>query len=154
MRSSVKVDQIVSGTFLASMLFSISSKIDVSKTYKIVIKESKARSLDQNALMWMWLTILAEHFTLGGMVNEDGERLSKDDMHDIMRHKFLGYESSSRKLGQTVIDEHKLRSTAKLDSGDMHHYLSQIDEWANSHGCPLPHPEDCEYVKLREAQLS
>ena len=150
----MKIDQIVSGQFLHSILFSVSSKIEQGKTYRVVIKEAKARSLDQNALMWMWLTILAEHFGARGIQNDSGEKVDKDDMHDIMRHKFLGYESGPRKIGNTVIDEHKLKSTAKLEVGEMHKYLTQIDQWAAEHGCLLPHPEDCEYERLKEAQVA
>lgn len=149
----MKIDQVIQGNFLSSVLFSVAGKVDKEKNYRVVIKEARARSLDQNALMWMWLTIMAEHFTAKGIM-ADGEPLTKDDMHDIMRSKFLGSEDVVRTIGNTVIKEHKLKSTANLDKGDMHHYLTQMDQWAAEHGCLLPHPEDCEYERLREAQVA
>ena len=112
-----------------SMAIGMISKVDPEAGKEIVIrKHKKKRSLDQNALYWMWLNLLAAHFAKRGQKNELGEPISKDDMHDILRHKYLGYVDIEKRLGQTVITEHKLVSTAGMDKGDMHHYLSQIDE--------------------------
>ena len=77
------------------------------------------------------------------------EQWSKDDMHDLMRHKFLGYESKT--IGKTELKD-ILRSTTKLDKGEMHHYMTQIDVWGTEVGVYLPHPEDSEYMKLMERQ--
>lgn len=150
----MKIDQRIQGVFLTKFLFGLLSGVDDSKIYRVTIKEARSRSLDQNSLMWLWLTELANHFSAKGVTGETGEALGKDDMHDIMRHKFLGYETVKRKIGQTVIEEYKLKSTADLEKGDMHQYLTQIDQWAVEHGCLLPHPEDCEYEQLREAQAA
>lgn len=150
----MKFEQRIRGAHLAAMLFPVLSKCEPEKIYQVVLKEVNARSIDQNALMWMWLTDLARHFSAKGMKSDEGEALSKDDMHDIMRHKFLGYETVKRTIGQTVIEEHKLKSTASLEKGEMHEYLTKMDQWALEHGCFLPHPEDSEYMKLREAQTA
>lgn len=148
----MKLEQFVIGKYLQSTIWPVLQRIDETKVYQVIIKERDNRSLNQNALYWMWLGILAAHFTRHGHTKDDGDALDKDDMHDIMRHKFLGYVNESRKIGQTEIEEHKLRSTAKLDKGDMTHYLTQIDQWATEHGCLLPHPADSEYEQLMQAQ--
>ena len=62
----MKIDQVIQGNFLSSVLFSVAGKVDKEKNYRVVIKEARARSLDQNALMWMWLTIMAEMMGTGG----------------------------------------------------------------------------------------
>lgn len=100
------------------------------------------RSVNSNALYWSWLTLLAAHFS------RSGTTYSKDDMHDLMRHKFLGYED--RVIGNTEIRQ-QLASTSKLDTTQMYHYMSQIDAWGADHGCLLPRPEDEQYEKYREA---
>ena len=100
------------------------------------------RSLSANSLYWVWLDTLAKHFSKGG------NKFSKDDMHDLMRHKFLGYED--RTVGKTVIAQ-QLKSTADLDSGGMFHYMEQIDAWAADCGCLLPRPEDNEYAEWARA---
>jgi len=100
------------------------------------------RSLSANALYWTWLNTLAAHFSKGD------NKFDKDDMHDLMRHRFLGYEDKT--VGKTVIAQ-QLKSTADLDSGGMFHYMQQIDEWASVHGCLLPRPEDNEYAQWAKA---
>lgn len=100
------------------------------------------RSLNANALYWQWLTIMAEHFSRGGQL------FTKDDMHDLMRHQFLGYVD--RKIGRTEISQ-QLASTANLDTSQMHAYMSKIDAWAADHGCLLPRPEDSTYSEWQRA---
>ncbi len=103
------------------------------------------RSLNANNLYWQWLTVMSEHFSRGG------KKFSKDDMHDLMRHQFLGY--TDKVVGNTVIAQ-QLASTASLDVSQMCHYMTKIDAWAADHGCLLPHPADSEYAKYREAQIA
>jgi len=100
------------------------------------------RSTSANALYWQWLTVMAKHFSRKGQV------FTKDDMHDLMRHKFLGYEDKT--VGKTVIAQ-QLKSTADLTSSGMCVYMQQIDAWAADHGCLLPRPEDNEYAEWAKA---
>lgn len=150
----MKFEQRIRGAHLAAMLFPVLSKCEPEKIYQVIVKEANTRSLPQNRMMWDWLTDMALYFSAKGGTNDKGELLTKDDMHDIMRHKFLGYETVKRTIGKTVIEEYKLKSTASLEKGEMHEYLTKMDQWALEHGCFLPHPEDSEYMKLREAQTA
>lgn len=102
------------------------------------------RSTNANSLYWKWLTLLAEHFS-------KGTAYSQDDMHDLMRHKFLGYVDA-KKIGNTEIPQ-QLASTTGLDTGQMHAYMSKIDALAADHGCLLPHPADSAYTEYKEAQV-
>lgn len=97
------------------------------------------RSISANDLYWKWLTDMAYQFS----AKYTGLIYSKDDMHDLMRHKFLGY-LPAKQLGKTVIPQ-SLKSTRDLSKGEMCHYLNQIDMWAASVGCLLPRPEDSDY---------
>jgi hypothetical protein len=120
--------------------------MDLSQPQEVTIKPHKsARSLSQNALMWQWLTHMAHHFS-----GKAGS-FDKEDMHDLMRHKFLGYDE--RKIGNTELPP-QLKSTADLDVAEMHHYLSQIDMWAASCGCLLPRPEDSVYDQMLKEQAA
>lgn len=102
------------------------------------------RTLSANALYWQWLTVMAKHF------NRKAGPFSQDDMHDLMKHKFLGYDDA-RRVGNTEIPA-QLKSTAKLDKGEMSHFMGQIDAWAADHGCLLPRPEDNEYDQWARMQ--
>jgi hypothetical protein len=100
------------------------------------------RSLSANNLYWQWLTVLAAHFSRGG------KAFSKDDMHDLMRHQFLGYVEKT--IGSTTLQP-LLASTTELNVTQMCHYMTKIDAWSADHGCLLPHPADGEYSKYKEA---
>ena len=97
------------------------------------------RSVGQNSLMWAWLEHMAKHFS------GKGGTFTQEDMHDLMRHKFLGYDE--RKIGSTELPP-QLKSTTKQNVSEMHHYLSQVDMWAATCGCLLPRPEDSIYDQM------
>ena len=110
---------------------------------EVVVREYKAkRSLPSNNLYWSWLNELAKYFS------KKGGAFNKDDMHDLMRHQFLGYED--KKVGSTSIPQ-QLKTTTGLSVSKMHVYMLQIDLWATEHGCYLPRPEHSDYEKYREA---
>ena len=89
---------------------------------------------------------MADHFST------KGNQFTDDDMHDLCRHKHLGYET--KVIGNTEIRD-QLRSTADghISKADMAEYMHKVDIWATELGCYLPHPEDNEYTKYREARI-
>jgi hypothetical protein len=116
---------------------------------KMVLKHevwTEPRSKSQLGLYRMWLTKLADYFST------KDQQFSDDDMHDLMRHKFLGYETKT--VGNTVIKD-QLKSTANgaIGKTEMSEYMTKLDIWATEMECYLPHPEDNEYSKYREAQI-
>ena len=130
--------------YLRSIFLEVVRAVD---DHGFVILEWKAgsnRSLSQNNLYWMWMAELAESFTKRA---KDGSEWTKDDMHDLMRHKFLGYYDI--KINKTEIKQ-QLKSTAKLLKEEMFHYMSQVDVFGQETGVYLSHPEDSEYMKLME----
>ena len=100
------------------------------------------RSTSANALYWVWLDAMAKHFSKGA------NKFTKDDMHDLMRHRFLGYEE--RVIGKTALQP-QLKSTADLDTAGMCEYMTKIDAWCADHGCMLPRPEDNDYAEWQKA---
>ena len=108
-----------------------------------VWREPRTRS--QLNLYREWLNRLAEFFS-----TKNGQ-FSPDDMHDICRHQFLGYET--KRIGNTEIRD-QLRSTAngRISRLDMSEYMTKVDHWALDMGCQLPHPDDNEYTKYKRAR--
>lgn len=102
------------------------------------------RTVSANNLYWDWLGQMAQHFS------RKAGPFGKDDIHDLMRHKFLGYQPA-RIIGRTEIPA-KLRSTTDLSKGEMCHYMSQIDAWSADHGCLLQRGEDNEYDEWAKRQ--
>ncbi len=121
-----------------------SSKFSGADRLRAEVKEADTRSTDQNSLYFLWLDTLAKNFT------KRGRPVSKDDMHDLMRHKFLGYEQKT--IGQTKLND-QLKSTTKLNKSEMSEYMTKIEAWAIDCNVLLPIPADNEYQKYREAAL-
>lgn len=107
---------------------------------------SDPRSLNQNALYWMWVDRVAGHFT-----DKNQRNYSKDYFHVRFRHKWLGYSALTFDEDASFIIADQLRSTTSLDKGEFHRYLEQIDAWCSDVGLLLPYPDHSEYAKLKEA---
>lgn len=123
------------------------SSLNPEHTMQIEISKWRSpRTLSANALYWQWMSCLAAH------VGTQGKLYSKDDLHDICRHKFLGYRSAGGRLADGSALSPQLKSTTGLTKGDMCHYMTQVDAWAVSIGCLLSYPDDSEYKKYAEMQ--
>lgn len=116
---------------------------DNPKPIKIEIKYA-SRTISQNALYWMWLSEMAEYFS------KKAGPFTKEEMHDLMRHTFLGYEN--KRIGNTEI-AHQLLSTTDLNPLDMSQYLSRIDAWCADKGLLLKVPPSCDYSQYKEVQI-
>ena len=109
---------------------------------KVKITNSGKRSLSQNATMWMWLTEIAQQTKQKGYGDYDPE-----DMHEYFKSKFCVDKSLT--IGKTTI---QVKSTKKLDKGEMTFYMNQIHQWAINAGFRLSMPEDSEYYQSMQQQ--
>ena len=134
---------ISSRQYLPSVMAEIEEMVEKHGFVKLVVSAGSNRSISQNNLFWMWMTEMAEHFASKGVENS-----TKDQMHDLMCHKFLGTITVT--VGKTQIT--RLKSLRDLDKGDMLYFMQQMDEWSADHGLLLTHPEDSEYQRLIEEQ--
>lgn len=99
------------------------------KKYIVEVKvERERRSIDQNALYWLWLTCL---------MDETGEH--KDNLHEYFKTKFLGVDD------RQCFGHHFFlpNTTTKLDTLQFKNYLDRIQEFASVElGITLPDPKD------------
>lgn len=109
---------------------------------KFKITNSGNRSLSQNNLYWKWLTEIAQQTKDKGYGYYDSE-----DMHEYYKDRFCPDKSLT--IGKTTI---QVKSTKKLDKGEMTFYMNQIHQWAVNAGFRLSMPEDSEYMKLMQSQ--
>lgn len=109
---------------------------------KFKITSSGKRSLSQNALMWMWLTEIAQQTKQKGYGD-----YSSEDMHIYFKDKFCVDKSLT--IGKTTI---QVKSTKKLDKGEMTFYMNQIHQWSVNAGFRLSMPEDSEYHQAMQQQ--
>lgn len=103
-------------------------KLDPEKVWAVTVEPyKKKRSLNQNALYWRWVSIIAR---------ETGN--SHDDVHEALKAKFCPPRTVA--LGD---EERQIRSTAKLTTEAMNEYMDQVHAFATSElAILLPLPEE------------
>lgn len=103
--------------------------------YELSIKrKTKARTLSQNGLLWLWYTCLANSF----------EGTCKDDWHEYYKHKF-----NAKVLIVDGKDVRVAQSTATLSTLQMSRYMDMIQaDAATEFGVTLPLPGDRYYEEF------
>lgn len=145
---------------LDNLAVNLIDKWDFTKPVKIEVKPyTNPRSLSQNALLHIWFKDISDSFKRRGLKwyylddkgNEIGEPNDYEpiDIKFGMKHMFLGYENIQ--FGK-IIAEKQLRSTSKLDKGEMMHLLNQVYSYGMNNGAKLVIPQDSEYQKLKVKQ--
>lgn len=98
-------------------------------------KQERRRSNDQNRLMWLWLTCIAD---------ETGN--NKQDLHDYYCKKFL-----SRSMSINGKSELVNYGTSGLNTETMTYFLNRVQADAASElGIRLPSPEDEAWAEFEE----
>lgn len=90
----------------------------------------------------MWLGELSHQIKL-----KVGDVYSVDDLHEWFKEKFCPNKTIT--MGKNSIS---IKSTKKLDTGEMHFYMNQLHEWSVNAGFKLTVPIDSEYRKIIERQ--
>lgn len=102
-------------------------KIDPEHPLEVEVRQHRRRrSLNQNALYWKWLGIIAE---------DSGNDV--DALHEWAKRQF-SVPREVTIMGETC----EVYTTAKMTTKDMTAYLERLEAWAASEGYILPHPED------------
>lgn len=96
--------------------------------YQVIIKRAgERRTIDQNALMWMWFAC----------ISEDTDTPSQD-IHDYYCKKFL-----SRRVVVGNITDDVCRGTSGLSKAEFSQFLDRVQaDAASEWGIMLPTPED------------
>ena len=112
-------------------LFTIGA-LDLEKPWKLTIeRETKRRTLSQNALLWKWLDEVTQH-----VMEHTGH--DKDELHEFFKAKFLPARNVS--VGAYLAS---YRSTKNLTTAEMSEYMDRIYAFCTSElGLFLPVPED------------
>lgn len=113
------------------------------KDLNVDVKEwRQKRSLSQNALYWKWLEEISKQAKVQGKVFDS----------ETWHQYFLKYYCPSKSIQMPAGENSLVKSTKKLDKGEMHHYLFKIELWAQDKGIILTIPSYSEYSKLTEQQ--
>ena len=101
----------------------------------IIEPYKKKRSIDSNSLYWKWVDIISK---------DTG--YTKDELHDMLRSKFLPIIEREVKLKGNVQQLRELTSTAKLNSKEFSEYMTEIEMLAISLDIRLCYPEELIYT--------
>ena len=99
----------------------------------IAKKKWNKRSVNQNALLWMWYEVIGDYC---GM--------SPEETHTVF--KGLYAPRSNVKVGKKSYSIP--RSTTTFTKGEMVEYMFHVEKEANQMGIILPHPEDLNVSQL------
>ena len=124
---------------------------DPTKEYRVTIKRWKEkRSLSQNAFQHVIYSELSKYLVSKGRKDWTEEKVKFE-----MKNNFLGWrqtECVNVFTGEMTTRE-ILRETSKLDVGDSFQYTTQLLDFAQSIGCTIKIPDDCEYMNLSRKQI-
>jgi len=124
------------GYFIAELTKMITAS--PNKSFRVSVKLwRESRSLSQNSLYWKWLGEIAKQWD----VSNDPEIL-----HEVFKKYYCP---------EKVINEHvSIKSTKKLDVGEMHFYLNKIESFCLDRGFKITIPDNSEYQQLKEKQIN
>lgn len=117
-------------------VFEFLNKLPLDGKTEVVIREyKKKRSVQQNALLWMWIPYFAKHF---GYTDEE--------MHEEFKYAFIGETVYVNRKG---IQRTRPISTTTLSTKQMAEYLTKIEVLANKEEIKLPIPDDYLFSMMR-----
>ena len=122
------------GYFIAELTKMITT--EPNKAWRITVKGwRESRSLNQNSLYWKWMAEICPQW---------GVTKDPEIQHEIFKKYFCP---------EKVINEYiTVKSTKKLDVGEMHFYLNKIERFCMDRGYMITIPSDCEYQQLIDKQ--
>ncbi len=134
---------------LGSVIAQITKLVADGFALRISVKQwTERRSLSQNALQHVIYKDISVYLV------DHGRDWCPERVKKALKYKFLGeyVEQITDVVTGKVYERRELRSTASLDKGEAYHYTTQIIQWAESIGCEIKIPANCEYRDLMEKQ--
>lgn len=114
-----------------------------NKAYRVsVVGWREKRSLSQNSLYWKWMAELSSQAKVNG----------KTFSGEIWAEFFKKYYCPSKSVEMPLGESSTTKTTTNLDTGEMHHYLNNIQAWCMREGYSLTIPSDSEYQQLLDKQ--
>ncbi|MCJ8293518.1 MAG: recombination protein NinB [Colwellia sp.] len=116
-----------------------------NKSFRVnIVGWKEKRSLSQNNLYWKWMGELAKQ------AKPNGKRFDGEVWAELFKSHYCPEKTIDLPFGEQSI----FKSTTKLDTGEMHFYLNQIEAWCMQQGYLLTIPDNCEYKELLDRQIN
>lgn len=100
------------------------------------------RSLSQNNLYWQFLKEIASQVQVNHLYFE------AETWHEYFKKYWCPEKRVTMPAGEDLF----VKSTTKLDTGEMHFYLNRIEQWAMEKMISLTIPDSSEYAQLKRKQ--
>lgn len=129
--------------FICSKLKSELSAIGDGARMSVEVKKwVDKRSIPQNSTMWLWLGEISKQ------VNRRTESaVEPEDLHEYFKGIYCPVRTVQ--LGDKTIS---IKSTKRLDKGEMFHYMTKIEAWAAERKIILTVPYGSDYQRIRDEQ--
>lgn len=124
--------------------------LESGECYRLTLKPWKEkRSLSQNSLIHMWFGEISEYLIKSGRSDATPEWVKRN-----LKRTYLGCEEVTYTDFVTgdKSTTYEPRHTSSLDTGEMHYFLTQVEQWCAQFGLVLTIPHDSEYQKLKDKQ--
>lgn len=124
--------------------------LESGECYRLTLKPWKEkRSLSQNSLAHMWFGEISEYLIKSGRSDATPEWVKRN-----LKRTYLGCEEVTYTDFVTgdKSTTYEPRHTSSLDTGEMHYFLAQVEQWCAQFGLVLTIPHDSEYQKLKDKQ--
>lgn len=120
------------------------------QAFRLTLKPwREKRSIPQNSLSHMWYAEISAYLIESGRTDATPAWVKKN-----LKKTYLGcveVEYTDFITGEKTTSWEP-RHTSDLDTGDMHHYLCQVEAWCAQFGLALTTPENSEFMQLRRQQ--
>lgn len=124
--------------------------LESGECYRLTLKLWKEkRSLSQNSLAHMWFGEISEYLIKSGRSDATPDWVKRN-----LKRTYLGCEEITYTdfvTGEKV-STWEPRHTSDLDTGEMHFFLNQVEQWCAQFGLALTIPINSEYQILKEKQ--
>lgn len=100
------------------------------------------RSIPQNSTYHMWLGEIAKQVN-----RRTDSAVDPEDLHEYMKGIYCPVRTVQ--LGDKTIS---IKSTKRLDKGEMFHYMTKIEAWAAERKIILTVPYGSDYQRIRDEQ--
>lgn len=100
------------------------------------------RSIPQNYTMWLWLGEIAKQVN-----RRTDSAVDPEDLHEYFKGIYCPVRTVQ--LGDKTIS---IKSTKRLDKGEMFHYMTKIEAWAAERKIILTVPYGSDYQRIRDEQ--
>ena len=115
-----------------------------TKKFRVnIVAWREKRSLSQNSLYWKWL---------GEISKQQNITNDPEIWHEIFKKYYC--PEKSIEIPIAGVEPVMIKSTKKLDVGEMTYYLNRIENFCIDRSIKITIPEDSEYYELMEYQSS